>query len=533
MRGLSSADFQDALSVVRSIVGRRWNPDHPDGKRWELPLDRMTAEKVVHLLRPEMSAEFQAWYGNVRKESASSITTQLPDDAILTMVPWADKLRGYQRAAVAAMSKHRKLILADDMGLGKTVEAISTVRETMGEGPVLVVCPNKVRLKWKQELARWSGAEAVIIDGKTPIKRKQQLERAVKWNKWVIVNWEKLRIMPELSKVEWRAVIADEAHRAKNRKAKQTKALWKIQAPVQLALTGTPIQNSPDELWALLKWLFPKQYTSYWRFFNDYVEYYESPAFGGKIITGVRNPDLLRFELADKLIRRTKDEVLDLPPITWDFVPVELGPKQRKLYTEAEKDIWIQVKRDADAGDKQAERMLTDPVYFLSNGAARTTRLRQIASSPALLDGKDESAKLDAAVEIITDADRPIVVFSEFRKSCDLLVQRLCNAGVRAKSYKGGDSEAVVQEFQDGEFDVLVMTRDTGGEGIDLYRADTAIFLERHWTPARNQQAEARLHRMGQENPVYVIVLVATDTVDDGRVLPTNARKEAIVGSVL
>ena len=533
MRGLESSEFQAALGVVRMCPGRTFDQAT---KEWHFKPLRMTAERLLHMLTPQTTEALNVWLEQIRAADAEALSGTLPDDADLPNVSWAARLRPYQRAAVQYLTEHPHSILADDMGLGKTVESIATVVNSGGEGPILVVCPNSVRKKWAREIKQWTGEEAIIIDGANPAKRKAQLERAVKFSKWAVINWEKLRIMPELQKVKWRAVIADEAHRAKNRKAKQTKALWKITAPIQLALTGTPIQNSPDELWSLLKWLYPKTYTSYWRFFNDYVDYYEGHF--GRIITGVRNPDLLRFELADKLVRRTKDEVLDLPEITWDYVPVQLTPEQRRLYSEAEREIWIKIEQDAAAGDTEAEKMLEDQLYFLQNGAARTTRLRQIASSPALLGGKDESGKLDAAVELIADAppDKQFVVFTEFKPTVAALCERLEKRGVSVDAFTGetpqSKRDVIIDGFQNGESRVLCMTRDTGGEGIDLYAADTAIFIERHWNPSRNQQAESRLHRMGQENPVQIVVLIAEDTVDDGKVEPINRKKEAIVGTV-
>lgn len=351
---LSREDFDDALQIVKAVPGRRWDAD---AKQWTFPAQRMAAERLVHLLKPEQTTAFNSWFVETRRESTDAVTTDLPADAPELPVPWADKLFPYQRAAVSFLGAHPKSILADEMGLGKTIEAISVVTG-YGFGITLVVCPNSVARKWKREIETWADEPAVIIDGKNPAARLKQLEKG-KEAGWVIVNWEKLRIMPQLAEVEWGAVIADEAHRAKNRKAKQTKALWKLRAPIQLALTGTPIQNSPDELWSLLKWLYPKDYTSYWRFFNDYVDYYEGHF--GRIITGVKNADELRFELSDKLVRRDKS-VLGLPPITWDYVPIELTPKQRKLYTEAEKEIWIKIEADARGGDKGAARMLDDIV---------------------------------------------------------------------------------------------------------------------------------------------------------------------------
>lgn len=534
LKGLPGDSFQEALSVVRTINGRHFNGET---KVWELPASYLTAEKIITLIRPEVSAETMRWFGKAKDEIAASVISKLPPDADLPGLPWQNKLYPYQRAAVAFLIEHKHVIVGDEMGLGKTIESIATIEhEPINPGPRLIVCPNSVKKKWAREIYQWAGDDrrVVIIDGKNPTKRSQQLRRAVAHSGWVIVNWEKLRIMPELAKVGWAAVVADEAHRAKNRKAKQTKALWKITAPIQLALTGTPIQNSPDELWALLKWLYPKEYTSYWRFFTDYVDYYEG--YFGRVITGVRNADVLRYELADRMVRRTKDEVLDLPPLTHTEIPIELGPYQRRIYKEVEHEMWVEIKRDAEAGDKQAQKFLSDPIYFIENGAARTTRLRQVASSPALLGGRDESAKLDAAVEIIQDsaAGKQFVVFAEFKATVEILVDRLKkDAAFLHGDTPQGERDRLVDAFQNGELKVLAMTRDTGGEGIDLYAADTAIFVERHWTPGRNEQAESRLHRHGQTRPVQIISLVAVDTVDDGKVEPTIARKEQIVRTVL
>lgn len=531
--GLSSEDFGDALARARLIAGKRWNPET---KAHEWPADYATAQKIIYTLEPELDTEASRWYREARQEAQKAILTEIPDDAELPE-PWHSKLRPYQRAGVEFLLQHPKTIVADEMGLGKTIEAIAAISLYSSTGePKLVVAPNSVTQKWKREIQKWTGEEAVIISGNAA-KRKQQLERAVKQGKWVIVNWEKLRIMPELQKVKWQAVVADEAHRAKNRKAQQTKALWKIHAPMQLALTGTPIQNSPDEIWSLLKWLDPKTYTSYWRFFNDYVDYYDT--HWKKEIIGVKNPDGLRFELATQMIRREAEDVLDLPPLSRIEIPIELGSKQRKIYDDFVDQMWVEIERAAAEGDGGAKKALENPQYLVENGAARTTRLRQAASTPALLGGDDDSAKLDAAVEIIKDAprDKKFVVFSEFKGTTEILFQRLQAKGIKT-DYIHGDvnktlREEIIQDMQEGDLQVLVMTRDTGGEGIDLFAADTAIFIERHWTPARNEQAEARIHRMGQDKPVTIYTLTACDTIDDGKVKPANTRKSRIVADVL
>lgn len=360
---------------------------------------------------------------------------------------------------------------------------------------------------------------------------------------------------PIFTDTEWLAIIADECHRAKNHKSQTARGLWKLRAPIQLALSGTPIQNHPAELWSVLRWLYPEQYHeqgkryngvawAYWPFYDEYVDDYDTGY--GRVIVGVKNPDALRFELRNRLVRRTKGELLDLPPKVREIVPVALNPKQRKAYEQAETAFWLEIEQAIKDGDtalaKDVEKVVqgTKRIIELSNGAARTVRLRQVASTPALLGGEDDSAKLDAAVEIITDAaeDKQFVVFTEFVGTANILVDRLCQNKVSAEAFTGEVKDTRVRtqfedKFQNGDIRVLVGTLAAMRESITLTAADTVIFIERAWVPAWNEQAEDRLWRTGQENQVTVLILEAEDTVDESRVKPTNAVKEAIVSAVI
>lgn len=496
-------------------------------------------------------------------------------------------------------------------------EALAILRDF--SGPKLVICPASVKGVWKRELLKWLGDKTpvVVLEGsysprkatlaecemlgiavedkaKMPRLTATQvksviIQEAAARNAWVIANWEQIRVhtlerekvitvklptgverkekrkekydalrQPEFGTIPWQAVIADEAHRAKSRKSLQTRGLWLIDAPMKLALTGTPVMNSPDELWPILRWLYPEEFgkslppskkhphgvpkLAYWPFFDTYVDSYESHY--GKVITGVRNADALRFLLSKKLVRRTKGDKLDLPPKVREVIPIELTKKQRKLYDEAEKAMWLTVKKSIEEGDKQLAKAAAAiaegkaSIYDMPNGAVRTTRLRQICSTPALLEGDDESAKLDAAVEIITDAQpKQFVVFSEFVGTCHALAERLEKKGLKVGVWTGEvsteDRTEMEDEFQAGALDVLVGTIAAMGQGVTLTAADTAIFIERHWTPAMNEQAEDRLWRNGQENHVTILILEGIDTVDSSKVNPTNEIKSMIVRAVV
>lgn len=515
-------------------------------------------------------------------------------------------LLSHQRVFVDLAAEKKRVLLADDMGLGKCAQSLSAVMEfflrqseivgavdmpldafesaadmvawaDVQDGPKLIIAPSTVKGTWGRELRLWlgQGIPHQVVDGTTFKARHNQLSEAIKGNAWAVVNWEQLRVKnetqtkktkiydpmtgevlriaevkksvevmrePLFEKTAWITAIADEAHRAKNRKSLQTKGLWRVDAQMKMALTGTPLMNSPDELWPILKWLFPKEYTSYWRFFDQYVDYYEGQF--GKIITGVKNSDALRFELKDRLVRRTKDEVLDLPEKVRQYIPVTLGPKQRKLYEEAERQMWFEVEQAIKEGDQSAidfaKAAMENPngIYQVMNGAARTVRLRQILSSPALLGGEDDSAKLDSVENIIVDAQpKQMVVWTEFVGTTHLMVNRLEKHGIKAVAFTGELSPEqrtrIENDFQNGDIDVIIGTIAAMKEGITLTASNEQDWIERSWTPAVNEQGEDREHRIGQRHPVTIRIHEAEGTIDTQNVAVRNAIKEMIVSAVV
>lgn len=583
---LSGAEnFQDALARVRTISGRRFDGET---KLWKFPDDPATAERIMQMVHPSADASLVQWVRDSRAEREAELTTALPDDAEL-LIPWASNLYDFQRAYVEFAVANPHNILGDDLGLGKTLQALSAVGEILNrdseleaQAPRLIVAPNSAKGVWAREIVKWLGTAEPhqIIDAASPKKRTEQLASAIKENAWCVVNYEQIRAKrivteqtinhrdgsssvrekvtweikePLYEGTPWLAVIADESHRAKNPKSQTARGLWKIQAPIQLALSGTPLQNHPAELWSILRWLYPEQYHeqgrkhngiawAYWPFYDEYVDDYDSGY--GKVIVGVKNPDALRFELKNRLVRRTKGEKLNLPKKTREFIPVKLNKGQQKLYNEAEDQFWLTIQQAIDDGDtklaKEAEAVVTGKkrIFEMSNGAARTVRLRQIASTPATLGGEDDSAKLDAAMEIITDAQpKQFVVFTDFVSTAHTLVERLAKKKIHAEAFTGEVSPSVRTMFEDkfqaGEIEVMVGTLAAMRESITLTAADTVIFIERAWVPAWNEQAEDRLYRNGQKNQVTVLILQAEGTVDEAKVRPTNQAKENIVRSVI
>ncbi len=428
------------------------------------------------------------------------------------------KLYPYQELGVKFMRENKKVILADEMGLGKTAQAIMA-----SEPPVLVIASKGMKYWWKQEIERW------YDEGSTWIPECDEDVELSVTSSFTIVHWEVLRLWPNLRKVKWGTVIPDEAHKAKNRKAQRTKALWAIcrNAERVLLLTGTPIVNQPADIWSLLKCLYPKEYTSYWRFFNEYVLASQNP-WGGFDIIGVKNREGLLEEISDKVLRRTKKSVLpDLPPKVYTVIPIELYPDQVKAYNEM-RDYMLTIIED------------NTPV-MAPTVLAQITRLRQITVGHGAFTEPSEwprasAAKLDVLVDYLDDRDGKTFVVTQFVWAATEAARRLNSRKISAEVLTGAtpveERVELIERFQEQDDPkVLCATIQTGGEGWTLTTADMIVFLDRPWSPQVVSQAEDRLHRIGQRLPVQIVSLIAENTIED-RVEEALAHKQDIFNGV-
>jgi SNF2 family DNA or RNA helicase len=450
--------------------------------------------------------------------------------------------------------------------------------------PALVVCPNTVKSNWEREFERWAPDRRVTVSsGGTKNAEDAAAEVASGAADVLIVNWEALKNLSRLAAfgsirletcsncdptsrrkpaqcqredkvlnlVRWQAVIADEAHRAKDPKTLQTRALWALgdRAEHRFALTGTPIANSPEDLWSVMRFVAPKEYPAKWAWIHRYA--LESPNIfsGGVDVLGIREDrreELNKFFLP-RFIRRTKAEVLpDLPPKLYERRDIQLSGKQRKAYDSMEKEMVAAV---------------SGGTMVATNALVNMLRLRQLAAAygevtstadwsglsmddPAkLMTAVDDSVhltepstKLDAMEEVLTElGDRQAVIFAESKQLIMLASARLQEeAGLLTGDVKTADREEYLQQFREGKIKYMLVVIQAGGEGVDgLQAADTAIFLQRPWSHVQNVQAEDRLHRIGQEgkNVTYVDI-VATDTVEE-KVFEALEKKKQIARNVV
>jgi SNF2 family DNA or RNA helicase len=446
----------------------------------------------------------------------------------------------FQVEAIKKLSKQQARLCGDDMGLGKTLIGVEldlcNRREAQsGRLKTLVIVPKAVidDGAWQRAIASQAGNVPVYVINP---KNRTEFEKAASDGRkpgYFICHWESLRLMKGLKDVDWFHIIADEVHRAKNRKAQQTQALKALRTEFKTALSGTWAENQPQDAWSILNWLWPSFYRSYWSFVKHYCIIEQAPG-GYMKVTGVKNIESLNEEMAPWYIRRRKEDVLkDLPEKYYTDLWVELNPTQRRSYNDMKKELiaWV--------GKQDMERPLIASVVI-----AQLLRLQQFAIASAEVIGYvekvaketgesytapvvrmvDPSSKIDRLMELLLDTDldsEPIVVFSQFKGSIRLLEERCKKEGIKLATLTGEtkqkDRAEMIAGFQAGRYQVFAGTIAAGGVGITLTRASTIVFLDRAWSPSMNRQAEDRLHRIGQKNAVQVIDIMAHNTIDLGR----------------
>lgn len=411
-----------------------------------------------------------------------------------------DRLKEYQCADVARMCQLKHCLNANPMGLGKTVETIKAL-DLMQAKSVCIVVPKIIRYQWVGQIRRWWGREAEVYE-------KQQILDA---DKVYIVNYDKLRderVLAKFRRFRWDCLVLDEAHKIKNKNSKQTIAVKSIPCARRIALTGTPILRYVDDLWSILNFL-GEEYSgkSYWAF----VEYFcdvESTPWGNRI-NGTTN-DVYRQQMLKRLmalctIRHDSIEVAHGK--TQETVMLPMSKEQRNLYRK-EKQLLL---------DQLPENCT------ISNGAVLTMRLRQTTSWPGLFlsETKEPGPKFEWILEMCNNnPGKQIVVFSVFEQTAEALASWLRDKDIGAVTITGKNKAATNEcnkkFFIKGRAQVLIGTIGAMGQGYDelQHASSTVVFIDRDWSPEIMNQAEERLHRMGQSQLVRVYYLECQGSFD-------------------
>ena len=444
-------------------------------------------------------------------------------------------LRSYQQRGLDFLAYLAEFgfggILADEMGLGKTIQVVSYLlrrKQIDGPMPSLVIAPTSVTHTWENEIARFAP------DLRT-LRLHSGSDRAARYDRIpdfdvVITSYALARLdAQQLSQFRFRALILDEAQNAKNPSSQIARVVRGLRADHRLALTGTPVENSLRDLWAIFAFVEPGLLGSE----SSFRRRFEVPIADND----AHATNVLRSRLEPFLLRRTKEDVApELPDRTEVSLACDLSPLQRRLY----RGVAEAARRDVLAiVDGQGIEHST--VHVL----AALTRLRQICAHPGLLfeehrDDPEASAKFEAFLETIEEVlsgGHRVLVFSAFASMLRIMRAELEKRGL-AYGYLDGSTKDRDRQDQVSTFmrpdgpPIFLCSLKAGGVGLTLTAADYVVLYDPWWNPAVERQAIDRTHRIGQHRAVTAYRLVTTGTVEE-KIRALAERKSSLSRNII
>ena len=548
---LISADWR-YKELCKSLPGASWSASE---QVWRVPLSWTTCLALRSTFRSDLEIKptLGAW-------AANQLETRItPANSLRELETYEgdEVLFPHQRAGVAFLATAKRALLADEPGLGKTAQAIRALKELNDRGeevfPILIVCPNTLKNNWAREFARWwPDVTTQVIKG-SAVQRKKQFEQPAQI---FIINWESLRShsrlspygsisltrcracggqdekisenrcevhLRELNNFKFKAVIADEIHRSKDPKSKQSRALWSASgnAEIRFALTGTPIANNVVDLWSILHWISPKDWPSKTKWIDRMVDVMLN-AFGGMMVLGVK-PQMQDefYKSVNPYMRRMLKKVVlpNLPPVLKERRDVEMSTKQKKAY-EQMRDLMIS---ELESGDTlAAPSVLTQTIRLLQFASSYATiAVNETTGEPrAILDAP--SCKIDALMDDIENGDfgdDAVAVSAVSKQLINLLSAELTKKKIAHGLITGDQDEderqKAIDDFQSGAIKWILFTAQAGGVGITLTAARRLIMLQRPWSLVDYKQVLDRVHRIGSEIHDSIVI---TDYVTEGTI---------------
>jgi len=540
--------------LCKSIPGSKWDPKE---QQWRVPTSWATCLALRSTFRDDLviGPRLAVWAG---QEVSSRITpaNELRELEVIEDGSNED-LFPHQRAGVKFLAVARRALLADEPGLGKTAQAIRALKELQDRGedvfPALIVCPNTLKKNWKREFERWwPGVDVEVIKGSATQRRKIFEEEADVY----VINWESLRShsrlsgygsialakcpecgghddrvsenrcevhLRELNTIDFKAVVADEIHRSKEPKSKQTRALWAAtgDADIRFALTGTPIANNVLDMWSILHWLSPDEWPSKTRWIDRMINTMMN-AFGGMMVLGVKPHMEQEFYAAinPRMRRMLKQKVLPwLPEMMFERKDVEMSTKQKKAYDQM-RDLMIAELEDGESVTAPSPLTQTIRLLQFASSFAEMSVDETTGESKVTLIGP--SCKVDAVMDDIKNGDfgdDSVAVCAVSRQLIDLLSAEMTKEKIPHGLITGAQSEderqQAVDDFQAGKIKWILFTAQAGGVGITLTAARRLIMLQRPWSLVDHKQALDRVHRIGSEIHDSIII---SDYVTEGTI---------------
>ncbi|HKS12707.1 MAG TPA: DEAD/DEAH box helicase [Pseudomonas sp.] len=443
-------------------------------------------------------------------------------------------LRPYQQQGLNWLQALRELgtggILGDDMGLGKTLQTLAHLLLEKQAGrlqhPALAVMPTSLVPNWLDEAQRFApGLRVLALQG---AGRNKHFSRLQDFD-LVLTTYALLpRDVAHHKAQPWHVLVLDEAQNIKNANSKAAQATRELNASQRLCLTGTPMENNLGELWSLFHFLMPGWLGDSKRFTQDYRTPIERHGDGERMAH-------LASRIRPFLLRRTKEQVAsELPPKSEMVHWVELSDAQRDTYETVRVAMDKKVRDEiARSGAARSQIVILDALL----------KLRQVCCDLRLVKGVEvkssqtDKGKLGSLLEMLEELlseGRRVLLFSQFTSMLALIEQELQKRQVPYSLLTGDtrDRRAPVQEFQNGDTRVFLISLKAGGTGLNLTAADTVIHYDPWWNPASENQATDRAYRIGQDKPVFVFKLITRGTVEE-KIQKLQQEKAALAAGLL
>ena len=494
----------DLVSILRNQTSRFW---HSATKEWEVPV-----KKLSSIISEFGNIEIKL-VGNYISEVKKEIS--LPKGFKFKTSPFDHQVEGFEYGL-----KYDSFLLGDEQGLGKTKQVIDIAvakKICNGYKHCLIVCGvNGLKWNWAAEIAVHSDESSYIVGTKYNGKGKATVGSGKdKLNDllnlpdsyFLITNVESLRdeaICKQLQILCDNGTIGmiaiDEIHKCKNPSSQQGKAILKLQPQTRIAMTGTPLMNTPLDLFIVLKWLGYEKH-SFFQFKNHYCI---KGGYGGHEVVGYKNLNELQENLDDNMLRRLKKDAIDLPDKLYTTEYVEMSKDQRSIYNEVMADVKNNI----------------DKIRFDANPLAQLIRLRQATGYTGILSNQVlVSAKLDRLEEIVEELaenKEKCIIFSNWTAMTTPTFNKLKRFNPAIITGETKDREDQKNKFMtDPKCNCIIGTLGAMGTGLTLTAATTVIFLDSPWNRANKEQAEDRAHRIGTTSNVNIITLVCKDTIDE------------------
>lgn len=457
-----------------------------------------------------------------RMKAAYSMDPPLPQGLNAELRPY--QLEGY-KWLVRLSSWGAGACLADDMGLGKTLQTLTYLLSRSSEGPSLVVAPKSVAPNWKNETEKFTPSLNVTVLNEER-KKKETIEAAGPGDVIVTTYGMLVTQTEALSKKMWNIICLDEAHQIKNKNTRTSSAAMSLHSNHRMILTGTPIQNHLGDLWNLFQFINPGLLGPWQEFLDKYIKTAE--------VDSEEKKEKLRGLTTPFILRRTKEEVLDDLPekISYSHM-VELSDEEMLIYEKC--------RSDAENVFNKALKKGTKPEMKISF-FEMLTRLRLISNAVQLAypEWTKGSSKVNELLEILENVtetpENKVLVFSQFTSFLEIVEDALNKKKISYMYLDGQtsmkDRQRSVEEFQNGDCQVFLISLKAGGLGLNLTAANYVILMDPWWNPAIENQAADRAHRIGQKRSVTVIRMVSAQTIEE-KILKLHEKKQDLADRML